>query len=86
MRQNRPQVFEKLVPISGDVCLPDLGLKTENTPKEMYANVSIVFHLAARVKFDDDLRGAIEMNVKGPKRVAVFCRQLPNLEVLVKYY
>ncbi|XP_046651701.1 putative fatty acyl-CoA reductase CG5065 isoform X2 [Daphnia pulicaria] len=81
-RQNQPDALKKLVPISGDVSLPDLGISFSDM-QELVANVSVVFHSAARVKFDDDLRSAINSNVKGPKRVATFCRQLKDLKALV---
>lgn len=49
------------------------------------SNVNIVFHSAARIKFDDDLRGAIDLNVKGPQQVVALCRQLKHLEVVLKF-
>ena len=61
--------------------MPDLGISF-SAMQELIENVSIVFHLAARIKFDNDLRSAIDSNVKGPKRVAIFCRQLKHLKVL----
>lgn len=80
LKQNQPDAIKKLIPISGDVTLPDLGISFSDM-QELIENVSVVFHLAARIKFDKDLRGAIESNVKGPKRVAIFCHQLKNLKV-----
>jgi hypothetical protein len=80
LRQNQPDALKKIIPISGDVSLPDLGISFSDM-QELVANVSVVFHSAARVKFDDDLRSAINSNVKGPKRVATFCRQLKDLKV-----
>ncbi|XP_046651716.1 LOW QUALITY PROTEIN: putative fatty acyl-CoA reductase CG5065 [Daphnia pulicaria] len=82
LRQNQPDALTKIIPISGDVTLPDLGISFSDM-QELIANVSVVFHSAARVKFDDDLRSAINSNVKGPKRVAIFCRQLKDLKAFV---
>ncbi len=80
LRQNQPDALKKIIPISGDVTLPDLGISFSDM-QELVANVSVVFHSAARITFDDDLRSAINSNVKGPKRVAIFCRQLKDLKV-----
>jgi len=60
--------------------LPELGLSLSDL-QMLSGNVTVVFHSAARIKFDDDLRGAIESNVKGPQKVASLCRQLKHLEV-----
>lgn len=84
LRQNQPDVFEKLIPISGDVSLSDLGISLSEM-QELIENVSVVFHSAARVKFDDDLRSAIDSNMKGPKRVAIFCRQFKDLKVKISF-
>ena len=43
--------------------------------------VTIVMHVAARIKFDRDLKEAVDINVKGTRRVVQLCRQLPLLKV-----
>ncbi|EFX77095.1 hypothetical protein DAPPUDRAFT_54498 [Daphnia pulex] len=82
LRQHRPDALEKLIPVSGDVSLPNLGIEA-SILQELEENVSVVFNSAARVKFDDNLRSAIDANVKGPKRVAIFCRKLKNLKTFI---
>ncbi|KAI9556289.1 hypothetical protein GHT06_018863 [Daphnia sinensis] len=82
LKQNQPDALEKLIPINGDVSLPDLGLSLSDV-QELSDNVSIVFHSAARVKFDNNLRSALEMNVRGPQRVANFCQQFKKLKAFV---
>jgi fatty acyl-CoA reductase len=83
LSQNQPSALKKLISINGDVLLSDLGVSVPNM-QELSDNVSVVFHSAARVKFDEDLRSAINSNVKGPSRVANFCQQLKNLKVLTR--
>ena len=46
---------EKLVMIEGDLLLPNLGI-SESDRKLMIDNVSIVFHSAATVRFDEPLK------------------------------
>ena len=85
LRQHRPDALEKLKPVCGDVSLPNLGIEA-SILEELEGNVSVVFNSAARVKFDDNLRSAIDANVKGPRSVATFCRKLKNLEVVLICY
>lgn len=54
VRKECPQQFDKLHPIAGDVGFPGLGIN----PMDMHTlidNVSIVFHSAATIRFDDPL-------------------------------
>ena len=45
----------KIVAMSGDILDPNLGLSAEDT-QVLIENVSIVFHTAATVKFDEALK------------------------------
>ena len=80
LRVNEPAVLDQLVAVAGDVSLPALGIGVDDA-ELLRATVSIVFHSAARVKFDQDLRDAVEINVKGTRKVVDLCRQLPHLKV-----
>ena len=46
---------EKILPVVGDITVPQLGLSSEDR-QLLIDNVSIVFHSAASVKFDDPLK------------------------------
>ncbi|KAL7071667.1 hypothetical protein ACQ4LE_009393 [Meloidogyne hapla] len=71
-----------LVPICGDLMQEDLGLSYED--QETLANeISIVFHCAATVKFDEALRASIQMNVIGTQRLASLCRRMKRLKAFV---
>ena len=69
-----------MVPINGDVSLPELGLSVIDRDI-LKSRVSIVFHVAARIKFDRNIKEAVDINVKGTRRVLELCHQLPILEV-----
>lgn len=43
--------------------------------------MSIVFNSAATIKFDEELKDAIDMNVKGPMQLLEICRKMKRLEV-----
>ena len=72
--------MSKLTAIEGDVTLPQFGLSSQNL-KTLIDEVSIVFHSAATVRFDEDIKTAIEMNVSGPRYLLQICRQMTQLKV-----
>lgn len=82
LRRDRPQAMDKVIPVAGDVTLPDFGISPEDL-KLLCDSVSIVFNSAATVRFDEDLRTAVELNVKGPQRLMNVCHQMKRLEALV---
>jgi alcohol-forming fatty acyl-CoA reductase len=74
------KVFEKVVCINGDVSDPDLGLSAEDRQR-LCSDVTIVFHSAATVKFNETLRTAVTLNTLGTQRVVDLCRSMPKLKV-----
>ncbi len=72
--------MEKIMVVKGDVTLPELGLSSSDL-QLLIENVSIVFHSAATIRFNEELKTALEMNVKGPMRLLEICRQMKRLEV-----
>lgn len=59
---------------------PEMGL-SESDAKLLYKNVSIVFHCAATVKFDEPLRVSIQMNVIGTQKLMQLCHRMTQLIV-----
>jgi fatty acyl-CoA reductase len=70
----------KVVGISGDVTMPDLGLSASNR-QLLTDRVSIVFHVAATVRFDEPLKRAVLINTRGTKLVLELAQEMKNLEV-----
>lgn len=60
--------------------LPGYGLSAFDL-NLLIQNVSIVFNSAATIKFNEELKDAIEMNVKGPMQLLEICRQMKRLVV-----
>ncbi|ALC49541.1 CG18031 [Drosophila busckii] len=81
LRVQKPQELDKLVPIAGDVSLPQLGITPEDVRR--LAQVSLVFHCAATVRFDEPLRVALRLNVGGTLEAIKFSEQLRQLRVFV---
>ena len=55
LHDEQPAVFEKLLPVAGDIMEPGLGLN-ESDMQLLIDNVAVVFHLAATIRFDAPLR------------------------------
>ncbi|XP_075988680.1 putative fatty acyl-CoA reductase CG5065 [Anticarsia gemmatalis] len=83
LRKERPGVFEsKVFVIAGDVMEPGLGLSQED--RTLLVNkVNIVFHIAASVRFDDTLKFAIQMNLKGTLQTIELAKEIRDLCVFV---
>lgn len=80
IRDENPHQLPKIQVIKGDVSLDGLGM-TENDENELIANVNIVFHCAANVRFDQSLKQAVHMNTKGTHRVLQLAEKMKNLIV-----
>ncbi|XP_035782468.1 putative fatty acyl-CoA reductase CG5065 [Anopheles albimanus] len=81
LRQEAPHLLAKTVPVRGDVSMLGLGLSPDD--REQMRGVSVIFHVAASVRFDDPLQAAILLNTRGTREVVHFAEQLPNLRVLM---
>ncbi|CAG9576886.1 unnamed protein product [Danaus chrysippus] len=81
IRQNNPRQLDKLCMIPGDVSQPGLAIDAEHLKN--LQDVSIVFHSAATLKFDEALPNAVDQNVLSVTRLMDICDTLPNLQALV---
>uniref|UniRef100_A0A2H1VMP7 Fatty acyl-CoA reductase n=1 Tax=Spodoptera frugiperda TaxID=7108 RepID=A0A2H1VMP7_SPOFR len=82
LKRTDPECFKKLVPISGDIRLPKLGLKPEDE-QTLVDNVSVVYHGAATVKFDEPLSVAMNINFEGTKKLLELSQRIKNIEMFV---
>lgn len=66
--------------ISGDCTLPDLGIS--KLDRQILAeNISIIYHCAATIRFDEALKTAILLNTRGTKLMLELAENCPKLEV-----
>lgn len=49
----------------------------------LFPQISIVFHVAATVRFDEKLKTATAINVQGPKEIVELCKKMTNLKAAV---
>lgn len=82
LRKENPEQLKKIVAVAGDVTLPGFGLSPSDL-QLIQENVSIVFNSAATVKFDEELKTAVQLNVKGPRELLAICRKMKQLQALV---
>ena len=55
VKEERPDLASKVVPVCGDILEPYLGLSVEDQHR-VCEDTSVVFHSAATVKFDEELK------------------------------
>lgn len=82
LKQEQPGALDKVKAVAGDLTQPNLGLNATDQAT-LVAKVSVVFHSAATVKFDEPLKRAVQLNVLGTRRVVELCKKMPNLRALV---
>lgn len=74
-------MFDRLIPIPGDAALSNLGISLEHIA--LMANVSVVFHCAATVRFDEPLPVALKLNVGATYEALLFAEKLKNLKMFM---
>ncbi|XP_044763241.1 fatty acyl-CoA reductase wat-like [Coccinella septempunctata] len=79
MKKANPKFRHKVVPIEGDCCLPQVGLKDQDV-QMLIDKVNIVFHVAATVRFDEKLKNATTINVKASLYIVEMARKMKNLK------
>lgn len=79
--EKKDHLLSKIIPIAGDVA--ELGLAISDEDKKRMQQVSILFHVAASVRFDDPLKDAILMNTRGTRETVAFAETLPQLDVFM---
>ena len=82
LRKQAPHVLEKVSAIAGDITEPKLAISPVDE-ETLVNEVSVIFHAAATVKFDDDLADSIKMNVKGTLSIIQLARKMNSLSAMV---
>jgi fatty acyl-CoA reductase len=84
VRARDASVLRKIVPVSGDLGLPGLGIEA-TTRDQLVNNVSVVFHAAATVKFNEPFKTAVQQNLAGTAAVVGLCKEMKKLSVRVRH-
>ncbi|KQS63159.1 putative fatty acyl-CoA reductase CG5065 isoform X2 [Drosophila erecta] len=82
IKDERPEMLKKVTIYQGDVTFDQLGLSGESL-KHVTENTNIVFHMAATLKLEGNLRDAIDMNLLGTRRALNVAKDMKQLEAFI---
>lgn len=77
-----PDIFKKLVAVSGDVGEDSLGLSAADR-KLLVDKINVVIHSAATLDFQEPLRPTVTVNLLGTRQVMTLCSQMRGLRSMV---
>lgn len=80
--EQKAKQFSKLSLIKGD--LQEIGLSISIEDRAILTSeVEILFHAAADVRFDESLKEATEINVRGTREIMFLAQQMLSLKVFI---
>ncbi|XP_050463960.1 fatty acyl-CoA reductase wat-like [Cataglyphis hispanica] len=82
LRDEQPKFRHQIVAIAGDCSQPNLGMSSQDRAT-IIREVSIVFHVAATLRFDEKLKLAVPVNVRSTRDVLNLCKEISNLKSFV---
>lgn len=80
LRNEQPKFRHQIVALAGDCSQPNLGMSAQDRAT-IIREVSIVFHVAATVRFDEKLKLAVPINVRSTRDMLNLCKEITNLKV-----
>lgn len=80
MKKEVPKFRHKVTAIAGDCSLPGLGISAIDR-ELIQREISVVFHVAATVRFDERIKQAVAINITGTREMMELCRGIHNLKV-----
>lgn len=81
MKKEIPDSLSKINIINGDVTALKLGISEEDRIK--LKNVSIIYHIAASVRFDDSVQDAIIMNTRGTQELMDLALTFHKIDAII---
>ncbi|XP_037938292.1 fatty acyl-CoA reductase 1-like [Teleopsis dalmanni] len=81
LKSTKPDALNKLVPIAGDAMKKGLDISEDDV--KLMENVSVVFHCAATVRFDEELTTSLRLNVAGTLEVLKLAESFKNLKLFM---
>ncbi|XP_033211757.1 fatty acyl-CoA reductase wat-like [Belonocnema kinseyi] len=82
LKDKLPKFGHKVIAIAGDCALEGLGLSSSD--RELLINeVSIIFHVAATVRFDEKLKTAVAINIQSTADILELGKEMQKLKSLI---
>lgn len=78
--EKQTDLFKKLIAVGGDVGEENLGLSLEDRTT-LINTVQVVFHSAATLDFEADLKNTTNINLLGTRRIVQLCQEIKNFKV-----
>ncbi|KAL0809207.1 hypothetical protein ABMA28_011431 [Loxostege sticticalis] len=82
MRGGVEPLLQKMTLIAGDVSEPDLAI-SEADRQTLIDEVDIIIHAAATIRFDEELKKAVLLNVRGTKLMVELGKQCKKLKLFI---
>lgn len=82
LKDEQPKFRHQIVAVAGDCSQPNLGMSSQDRAA-IIREVSIVFHVAATVRFDEKLKLAVPINVRSTRDILTLCKEITNLKSFV---
>ncbi|XP_011706614.1 PREDICTED: fatty acyl-CoA reductase 1-like, partial [Wasmannia auropunctata] len=82
LKREVPDFRKKIVPINGDLKSEDFGL-SKSDKKILINEVSIIFHIAADIRFDQNIKISTQININGAITILKFAKHMPNLKSFI---
>ncbi|XP_063372368.1 putative fatty acyl-CoA reductase CG5065 [Cydia amplana] len=82
MRGGVQPLLDKMTLISGDASEPDLGLSPADRQR-ILEETDIIIHAAATIRFDEELKKAVMLNVRGTKLVVQLAKECKHLKLMI---
>jgi len=67
--------------VEGDMAKVGLGLSTDHRGRLMSSHISVVFHIAASVSFEDTLLETMQTNAWPAIEVVRLCQAMPDVKI-----
>lgn len=78
--EKQTELFKKLIAVAGDVGEENLGLSSQDRIT-LINTVQVVFHSAATLDFEADLKSTTSINLLGTRRIVQLCQEIKDLKV-----
>ncbi|XP_050558144.1 fatty acyl-CoA reductase wat-like [Spodoptera frugiperda] len=82
LRKEKPDFTRRIIPIIGELAEKNLAI-SEADRRIIIKEVDIIFHVAATISFQEPLRSAALVNVRGTKEMIVVAKQCRRLRSFV---